>query len=73
MTSRSPMPAGSAAGVRGSSRPTFARNARPTLAGVPLDRMGSAGDVADAVLYLASPMGAYVTGAVLTVDGGLAM
>ena len=43
------------------------------LAGVPLERMGAAGDVADAVLYLASPMAAYVTGAVLTVDGGLAM
>jgi len=38
----------------------------------PLGRMGSAFDVADAALYLASDRAAYVTGAVLEVDGGLA-
>ncbi|WP_432851564.1 SDR family oxidoreductase [Amycolatopsis sp. CA-161197] len=37
----------------------------------PLQRIGSADDVASAVLYLASPAGAYVTGKVLEVDGGL--
>ncbi|QRP44145.1 SDR family oxidoreductase [Amycolatopsis sp. FDAARGOS 1241] len=37
----------------------------------PLQRIGSAEDVASAVLYLASPAGAYVTGKVLEVDGGL--
>jgi 3-oxoacyl-[acyl-carrier protein] reductase len=43
------------------------------LASVPLGSIGKARDVADAVLFLASPLAAYITGAVLTVDGGLAM
>jgi 3-oxoacyl-[acyl-carrier protein] reductase len=43
------------------------------LEGVPLGTIGKARDVADAVLFLASPLGAYITGAVLAVDGGLAM
>ncbi len=32
---------------------------------------GSADDVANAVLYLASDMASYVTGITLTVDGGM--
>jgi 3-oxoacyl-[acyl-carrier protein] reductase len=40
---------------------------------IPLGRMGTAADVAAAVAYLAGPGGAYVTGAVLPVDGGLGM
>ncbi|MCU1490629.1 MAG: fabG [Acidimicrobiaceae bacterium] len=44
------------------------------LAGqVPLGRLGAAEEVAGAVEYLASPAAAYVTGAVLHVDGGLGM
>jgi 3-oxoacyl-[acyl-carrier protein] reductase len=43
------------------------------LANVPLGRYGSADEVAAAAVYLASPAGAYVTGAVLPVDGGLGM
>jgi 3-oxoacyl-[acyl-carrier protein] reductase len=35
--------------------------------------MGTPEEVAAAVLYLASPEAAYVTGAVLHVNGGLAM
>ena len=40
-------------------------------AATPLRRLGSTADVAAAVVYLASPAGAYLTGAVLDVHGGL--
>jgi|SRR5579862_1165896 len=40
------------------------------LGKVPLGRVGSIGDVADAVLFLASPMASYITGVTLPVDGG---
>jgi 3-oxoacyl-[acyl-carrier protein] reductase len=38
---------------------------------IPLGRIGDPADVAEAVLYLASDAGRYVTGAALVVDGGL--
>ena len=37
---------------------------------VPLGRMGTSRDCADAVLFLCSPAGSFVTGTTLTVDGG---
>jgi 7-alpha-hydroxysteroid dehydrogenase len=37
----------------------------------PLRRLGSTDDIASAVLYLASPAGSYLTGALLDVHGGL--
>ena len=37
---------------------------------VPLGRMGSPDDCADAVLFLSSPAAAFITGTTLTVDGG---
>jgi 3-oxoacyl-[acyl-carrier protein] reductase len=43
------------------------------LALVPLGRKATAADVAGAVAFLASDGAAYITGAVLPVDGGLAM
>jgi NAD(P)-dependent dehydrogenase (short-subunit alcohol dehydrogenase family) len=47
--------------------------ADPILARLPLGRFGEAKDVAGLALYLASPAGDYVTGSVLTVDGGLGL
>jgi NAD(P)-dependent dehydrogenase (short-subunit alcohol dehydrogenase family) len=41
------------------------------LAAAPLGRMGEAVEVADACLFLASPAAAWITGAVLAVDGGV--
>jgi len=43
------------------------------LSKIPLSRMGQAIDVAHAVLFLASEMADYITGQVLTVDGGMVM
>jgi 3-oxoacyl-[acyl-carrier protein] reductase len=43
------------------------------LAGIPLGRYASAGEVAAAVEFLASADAAYITGAVIPVDGGLGM
>jgi 3-oxoacyl-[acyl-carrier protein] reductase len=40
---------------------------------IPLKRIGTPEEVAKAVLYLASDDAAYVTGHVLTIDGGMAM
>ncbi len=44
---------------------------RRWLAHVPLGRLGLPDDIADAVLFLASPMARFVTGANLVVDGGM--
>jgi len=43
------------------------------LDAVPLDRLASPSEIADAVLFLASPAANYVTGHVLHVNGGLSM
>jgi 3-oxoacyl-[acyl-carrier protein] reductase len=43
------------------------------LAGVPLGRLAAADEVAGAVSFLAGPDAAYISGAVLPVDGGLGM
>ena len=38
---------------------------------IPLGRLGGPQDVADAVLFLASQSASFITGQVITVDGGL--
>jgi len=38
---------------------------------IPAKRLGEANEIADAVLYLASDSAAYMTGEVITIDGGL--
>ena len=43
---------------------------RSIAKGVPLGRLGTKQDVANLVLFLASPWAAYITGAIIPVDGG---
>jgi NAD(P)-dependent dehydrogenase (short-subunit alcohol dehydrogenase family) len=42
----------------------------PVLAGIPMNRWGTAMDIANAALYFASDEAAFVTGVILPVDGG---
>ena len=44
---------------------------REILKGIPLNRLGNADDVAGAFLFLASDLSAYITGAVIDVNGGM--
>ena len=44
-----------------------------TVAQIPLKRVGSTRDIAEAVAFLASDRASYITGQVLSVDGGMAM
>jgi 3-oxoacyl-[acyl-carrier protein] reductase len=43
------------------------------LAQIPLQRLGSVQDIANAALFLASSLADYITGQTLTVDGGMVM
>ena len=42
-------------------------------AAVPFGRMGTVDDVAEVVIYLASDLASYITGAEIVIDGGLAL
>ena len=42
-------------------------------ANIPMRKFGEVDDIAEAVAYLAGPGARYVTGQVLTVDGGMVM
>jgi len=44
-----------------------------TLAALPLKRLGTVDDIGQAAVFLASPLGQYVTGATLPVDGGFTL
>lgn len=48
-------------------------NKESLIKDVPLGTLGEAQDIANAVLFLASPMGRYVTGETLHVNGGMLM
>jgi 3-oxoacyl-[acyl-carrier protein] reductase len=43
------------------------------LKAIPMGKFGAADDIAEAALFLASPGARYITGQVLTVDGGMVM
>ena len=44
-----------------------------TLAQIPLKRVGTPKDIAETVAFLASDKAAYITGQVISVDGGMAI
>ncbi len=52
----------------------LAAEARQALSSqIPLERLGSPSDVANAVAFLASDLASYITGQVLVIDGGMVM
>lgn len=46
------------------------KRAAATVAGIPLKRLGEPRDVAGAIMFLCSPLAAYITGESILVDGG---
>jgi 3-oxoacyl-[acyl-carrier protein] reductase len=46
-------------------------NAKSFLAKIPLNRFGTAAEIADTALFLASDMSSYITGQVISICGGL--
>lgn len=57
--------------ARGLSREVLEEMGRNTMPRIPLGRLAQADEVADAVLFLASPASSFVVGQELAVDGGL--
>jgi NAD(P)-dependent dehydrogenase (short-subunit alcohol dehydrogenase family) len=56
--------------VQGYADPAEAR--RKMVARQPVGRLGAPEEIAEAILYLASPEAAFVTGSALVIDGGFA-
>ena len=61
---------GVSAGLAGMTSEQREALSQEFMAKIPLGRMGMPDDVAQVALFLASPMSAYMTGAMLIVDGG---
>ena len=60
--------------VHGRRLAAFLEAGRADLeASIPLGRICSPGEIADTVTFLASPRASYVTGTIVTVDGGLSL
>lgn len=59
-------------GTEGMKRlgPSDERHKREFTSAIPLQRYGTVDDIGQAAVFLASPLASYVTGALLTVDGG---
>ena len=55
------------------TRSLAAEQVKRLVENVPLGRLGRVDDIAQAVLFLASPQAAYITGATLHVNGGMHM
>jgi NAD(P)-dependent dehydrogenase (short-subunit alcohol dehydrogenase family) len=58
-------------GRLGMSQEQVGELAKAILSRVPANRLGSADEVANAVLFLASPESSYIVGAELNIDGGM--
>jgi NAD(P)-dependent dehydrogenase (short-subunit alcohol dehydrogenase family) len=58
------------AAVRATGRPKE-ELAAELVAGIPLGRAGEPSEVADVAVFLASPRAGYVTGSIITMDGGV--
>ena len=44
---------------------------KPLISTIPIGRMGEPEDIANAFVFLSSDLASYITGAVLSVDGGV--
>jgi NAD(P)-dependent dehydrogenase (short-subunit alcohol dehydrogenase family) len=64
---------GPISGTEGLKRLVSEADAAELLAALPLRRYGSVDDIGQAAVFLASPLAQYVTGTVLSVDGGLSL
>jgi NAD(P)-dependent dehydrogenase (short-subunit alcohol dehydrogenase family) len=64
---------GPIAGTEGMKRLHTEASLKETLSALPLRRAGTADDIGQAAVFLASPLADYITGAVLPVDGGVSL